>query len=225
MPQTTTACPAAPIQCMPSVLSGTPVGNEQKPSRLAYLPAILAGSAALVAAISTLYVNLRADGVAVPASSAQVAAGVVPQADAPQSPTAPAVPTGPRTLRLRLDRVQVEDDGSVGDTDWSFQVFADEQPLFTVPMPALSDKPGENLARPAEAEQATADVEIPRDRQVSIVAKGWKKRLLPGAPAEVSGEAWLTLGLNKTVVRLSTGKPKGPAFTLYFSATEATPPE
>jgi hypothetical protein len=199
------------------------VGNEQKPSRLAYLPAILAGTAALVAAVSTLYVNLRDDREGAP-PAAVVVPVVAPAADSP-APPPPVAPAGPRTLRLRLDRVQVENDGSVGDTDWSFQVFADEQPLFTVPMPALSDKPGENLARPAEAEQATADVEIPRDRQVSIVAKGWKKRLLPGAPAEVSGKAWLTLGLNKTVVRLSTGKPKGPAFTLYFSATEATPPD
>lgn len=196
------------------------MGNEQKPSRLAYLPAILAGTAALVAAVSTLYVNLRGDREA--ASPAAVVVPVVaPVADSPAPP--PAAPAGPRTLHLRLDRVQVENDGSVGDTDWSFQVFADEQPLFTVPMPALSDKPGENLAQPADPSQAVAEVEIPRDRQVSIVVKGWKKRLLPGAPAEVSGKAWLTLGLNKTVVRLSTGKPKGPAFTLYFSATEATP--
>lgn len=195
--------------------------DQQKPSRVSHLPGILMGSAALIAAASTLYVNLRGDRAAPEArpavvapveASAQVLAAAAP---------ATATPAGPRTLRLRLDRVQVDNDGSVGSTDWSFQVYADEQPLFTVPMPALSDKPGENLVRPADADQASAEVELPRDHNPKIMVKGWKKRLLPGTPAEVSGSAFLALGLNKTVVSLKTDQAKGPAFVMYFSATEA----
>lgn len=113
----------------------------------------------------------------------------------------------------------MDNDGSAGSTDWTFQVSADEQPLFTVPMPALNDKPGQNLARPADAAAASADVEVPSTRSVSIRVSGWKKRLLPGAPAELSGNAWLTLGLDKTVVTLKGEDPKGPQFVLYFSAT------
>jgi hypothetical protein len=195
------------------------MNNEHKPSRLSHMPAILAGSAALIAAVSTLYVNLRGESSAPTAPVVAVVAPATPvEAPAAAAPTAPA---GPRLLRLRLDRVQVENDGSVGSTDWRFQVFADEQPLFTVPMPALSDKPGENLARPADAEQASAEVEVPRNGNVSIGVKGWKKRLLPGAPAEVHGTAFLALGLDKTVVRVQTDAAKGPAFVLYFSATES----
>jgi hypothetical protein len=194
------------------------MSNESdRKSRLSHAPAILAGSAALVAALSTLYVNLRGEK-ATPA--APVVAVVAPATPAPAPDAVAAAPVGPRVLRLRLDRVQVDDDGSVGDTDWTFQVFADERPLFTVPMAALSDKPGENLARPADAEQASSDVEVPRDRNVSIVVKGWKKRLLPGAPAEIEGRAFLALGLGKTVVQLKSEQAKGAAFVLYFSASE-----
>ena len=61
----------------------------------------------------------------------------------------------------------------------------------------------------------------PNTKSVSIRVSGWKKRLLPGSPAELSGEAWLTLGLNKTVVTLQGAEADGPRFVLYFSATPA----
>jgi hypothetical protein len=196
------------------------MNNEHKPSRISHVPAILAGSAALVAALSTLYVNLRGEP---PAPEAPVVAVVAPTVAPapPEAAPAPTPPTGPRTLNLRLDRVQVDNDGSVGTTDWTFQVSADEQPLFTVPMPSLNDKPGHNLAKPADAAQAAADVEVPSGKSVSIKVSGWKKRLLPGTPAELSGSDWMTLGLGKTVVTLEGAKPGGPKFVLYFSATES----
>lgn len=199
------------------------MSNEpHKPTRLALVPSILAGSAALIAAASTLYVNLREDP-APPAPTVAIVAPAAPAAGAVSPAAAPAhtAATAPRVLRLRLERVQVDNDGSAGSTDWTFQVNADEQPLFTVAMPALNDKPGQNLVRPADAAAASADVEVPSTKSVSIRVSGWKKRLLPGAPAELGGNAWLTLGLNKTVVTLKGEDPKGPQFVLYFSATAA----
>jgi hypothetical protein len=201
--------------------------TEHKNSRLAHLPAILGGSAALIAALTTVYVNLRHERA--PAAEAADAAVQSQPAPAPAPAdavaaglgAAPAQPAAPRVMRLRLDRVQVDNDGSLGSTDWTFQVSADDKPLFAVPMPSLDDSPGENLARPADAGAASAEVELPAGRNLEISVNGWKKGLLPGTRGEVSGKAWLATGINGTVVTLKSGKPKGAEFVLYFSAAPA----
>ena len=133
--------------------------NEPKNTRLSYVPAILAGTTALVAAISTLYVNLRDKPEPAPVATEQVVSAT--ESAAPARPPTVVAPAAPRVLLLRLERVQVDNDGSVGSTDWTFQVKANDQPLFAVPMPELNDKPGQNLARPADPEQAAAEVEVP----------------------------------------------------------------
>jgi hypothetical protein len=190
------------------------MSNEPKNSRLAHVPSILMGSAALIAAVSTLYVNLRAEAPSPPAS-------VAPASSAPATAetTATATPAAPQRLRLRLDRVQVEDDGSVGSTDWTFQVSVDGEPLFSVPMPSLSDKPGNNLARPAEGQPVSVDIDMPAGKSVRVNVNGWKKGWLGGARGEVSGEGWLAPGFDKTAIELTGAKAKGPRFVVYFSAT------
>lgn len=193
------------------------MSNEQPPkSRLALVPSILAGSAALIAAASTLYVNLRHDAGPAPAP---VVAASVPAAPATDPTPAVAAPTAPQVMLLRLDRVQVDNDGSVGSTDWTFQVNAGDKPLFAVSMPSLNDKPGENLASPADKDAVSAEVELPRGKNLEISVNGWKKGWLPGASAEVSGKAWMAAGRGATVITLASDKPKGPRFVLYFSAT------
>jgi hypothetical protein len=187
---------------------------EQKNSRLAHVPSILMGSAALIAALSTLYVNLRSEPAASPAPAATAQPAVASPAQAAQA----TAPTAPRTLRLRLDKVQVDDDGSVGSTDWTFQVSVDGEPSFSVPMPSLSDKPGENLARPAEGQDASVEIEMPAGKGVAVSVNGWKKGFLGGARGEVSGEGWLTPEFTKTAITLKGEKEKGPRFVVYFSA-------
>jgi hypothetical protein len=196
------------------------VSNEpHRNSRLSHVPAILAGSAALIAAVSTLYVNLR--GSAAPAEApANLSAPMAP-APASASPPAAVAPAEeapkPRMLVLRLDRMQVENDGSMGGTDWVFEVSADGEPRFTLPMPGLSDKPGQNLVRPPDAAQASTEVLFLPARQVEIVVKGWKRGFLPGAGAEISGSTKVNWNFDKATVRLAGDKPKGPAFTMYFA--------
>ena len=195
------------------------MSTEPKKSRIAHVPSILAGTAAVIAAASTLYVNLRED--ARPASATVVPArtsAVAAPAAASVAPPSKAA-TQPRKLLLRLDRVQVDNDGSVGSTDWNFQIRVDGEPLFSVPMPALNDEPGENLARPVDREQASAEVELPAGKSLSLSVNGWRKSWVPGSHAEVGGKAWL--GFSKTVVTVRTEKAKGPQFVLYFSATPA----
>jgi len=202
--------------------------NESKPSRLAHVPAILAGSAAFIAAVSTLYVNLRekpAEAVSTVAAPRDAAAPA-PSASATSAPAAPAAAAsaaqlGPEPVLLRLERVQVDNDGSVGTTDWSFQVSIDGKPFYSLPMPALSDEPGENLARPGDPQAASAQVELPREKLAQLQVNGWKKGWLPGSRAEVSGSTPLGAGLREAIVTVQTEKPKGPKFVLYFSLSPA----
>jgi hypothetical protein len=129
----------------------------------------------------------------------------------------PATAPDPRAVRLQLDRVQVDDDGSMGVTDWTFQVSVDGEPTFTVPMPALSDKPGESLVRPADPKAASVEVELPAGKSVAVSVKGWKKGLLGSGRGEVSGSGWLTAEYRKVAIELKGEKAKGPRFFLYFS--------
>jgi hypothetical protein len=123
--------------------------------------------------------------------------------------------------RLTLDRVQVDNDGSFGTTDWTFEVSIGGEPQFTVPMRGLDDSPGENLARPADPAKASVELKLPPGKTTALSVRGFRKGWTPGAHAEVSGEAWFTQGNEKAVITLKNDKPKSPAFVLYFSAAPA----
>jgi hypothetical protein len=187
-----------------------------KNSRLSHVPAILAGSAALIAAVSTLYVNLRASPAPVEAAATVTAPATPAEKPAP-APTPPAE-AAPRAklFEVKLDRIQVENDGSVGSTDWTFEVSADGEPRFTLPLRGLTDKPGENLVRPPDPAQVSTEVLFPPGKQVEIVVKGWKRGFLPGTSAEISGSTKVNWNFDRTTVHVAGDKPKGPAFTMYF---------
>lgn len=195
---------------------------EQKKSRLSHVPSILVATAALVAAISTLYANLREEPRPAPQPGMSAAAGQAPASATPALSSPPMASLKPQPLLLRLDRVQVDNDGSVGSTDWTFQVSAGGEPLFSVPMPSLNDKPGKNLVRLTESQEASAEVQLPAGKNVALSVNGWKKKgWLPGERAEVSGQGWMASGFDKAVITLKTEKPDGPQFVLYFSVTPA----
>jgi hypothetical protein len=183
-------------------------------SHLRHLPGILVAATALIAAVSTLYVNLRGSAATVEHRPAVAAAARVAPASIPK----PAVeaPPQPMPMLLRLDRVQVENDGSVGTTDWTFEISAAGEPRFTLALPSLSDKPGENLVHPPEAAQAMAEMALAPNEQLRIEVKGWKHGFLPGSTAEITGSAWIGAKEGKASVHVAGGKPKAPAFTLYF---------
>ena len=189
--------------------------NHEPPknSRLSHLPGILAASAALIAAVSTLYVNLRP----APTDAAAPTQAAVPAAAKRKAAVAPAVAPEPKAVLLRLERVQVENDGSMGTTDWTFEVSAAGEPRFTLPMRSLSDKPGHNLARPADPGQAVAELLLAPDQQLQVAVKGWKEGFLPGSGAEVGGAAWVSGKPGTASIHVSADRPKSPAFTLYFT--------
>jgi hypothetical protein len=80
--------------------------NEKKPV-ISHLPAIFTGAAALIAALTTVYVNVRND-IKDEAVPTVVASTVKPVETKPEQPAAP------QELRLQLQRVAVKHDGAVG---------------------------------------------------------------------------------------------------------------
>ena len=183
--------------------------NDNKPTTgkpiVHVMPAILTGAAALIAALTTVYVNVRGDK----ASHSRQATPTV--ASAPRTAAPAAV-----TLRLRVDRIAVQHDGSIGTTDWRFAVTADGQPLFVFAQDALDETGGRNVALPVDA---TGDIQVAKSRQVKLSIEGWRGsrlRLAQGAP-DVRGEGMLSAA-GASAIKVQAEKPEAGAFVFYFSA-------
>ena len=149
--------------------------NDKKP--IAHLlPAIFTGLAALIAALTGVYVNLRDDKTAPEPARTSAAA--------PSTPLAEALPVPPQRkaekFRLQLDRIAVQHDGTVGTTDWRFAVEANGQPLFVFQQDDLDDTGGRNVATPKDVGAVLRLLPAQANR---ITIKGWRGsrfRLSPG---------------------------------------------
>ena len=185
--------------------------NDNKPTSgkpiVHVMPAILTGAAALIAALTTVYVNVRGDKA--PHATATKSVPVV------AAQTAAAVP---RKLRLQVERIAVQDDGSIGTTDWRFAVAADGQPLFVFGADDLDDSGGRNVVLPNDA---AGELELAAGKGASISIEGWRGsrlRLTQGAP-DVHGEGKLSAHGASASIRVAADTPGGGAFVFYFSAT------
>jgi hypothetical protein len=170
------------------------------------VPAILTGAAALIAALTTVYVNVRGDKSSQPTAAATTVAPA-------RRATAPAAVT----LRLRVDRIAVQHDGSIGTTDWRFAVTADCQPLFVFAQDALDETGGRNVALPADA---ASDIQVANGKPVKISIEGWRGsrlRLAQGKP-DARGEGVLSVA-GPSAIKVQAEKPEAGAFVFYFSAT------
>jgi hypothetical protein len=193
-------------------------GHGRKPT-LQHVPAILTGSAALIAALTTVYVNVRGNN---GESAQQQPAAAVPAAAAATTAT-PAMPasTAPERVRLSLDRIAVEHDGSPGTTDWRFTVGADGEPLFAFQQDELDDQGGRNVANPADAKGALRLAGKP----VHIVIKGWRGSWFKsGSAPDATGEGMLMPSGDIQPLRVQSEKPEAGAFVFYFSATDEGAP-
>ena len=178
--------------------------NEKKPV-ISHVPAILTGSAALLAALTTVYVNVRGDKHAdsKPATTAAAAARPVP---APAS----------ARLRLQLDRIAVQHDGSPGTTDWRFTVEADNEPLFSFEQEELDDTGGRNITMP---EDEGSMLQLAAGKQAKIVVRGWRGSWFkPGGDADAIGEGWLSSNGSIAAVRVQAQRQEEGEFVFYFSA-------
>ena len=185
--------------------------NDKRPT-LHHLPALLTGTAALIAALTGVYVNLhdsRESTTQAPAQAATAARDV--------TPAAPVAPAGP--LRLQVERITVEHDGSRGTTDWRFTVEADGEPLFAFSQDALDDSGGRNVAVPKDADGL---VRLPPGKRVQLTIRGWRGGLLGfGAQPVAQGEATLGNAGVLPPVRVQAAKPEDGAFVFHLSAEPA----
>lgn len=187
----------------------------EKKSPLSHVPGILAGSAALIAALTTVYVNVRnGNREEAPAVPVRVATATAkPPVEVAKSPV---------QVVLHLDRVRTQNDGSMGSTDWTFEVNAAGDPLFSVPFKSLTDREGDNLAVPADAEHAAGKFELPASAPVVVAIRGWKRGWLPGEDVpDVIGQGRLVQGVSTLSIEVKSDKPDGADFVLYFSVTPA----
>lgn len=172
---------------------------------ISHVPAILTGSAALIAALTTVYINVRGDKHA--DSKPAVATSAV---DAkPQS-----APVSDK-LRLQVERIAVQHDGSPGTTDWRFTVEADNEPLFAFEQEDLDDTGGRNVTVP---EDAGSELQLAAGKQAKIVVRGWRGSWFKfGADADAIGEGWLSSSGNIAAIRVQAHEQDAGEFVFYFS--------
>lgn len=200
--------------------TSTLIEKEKKPW-FTHLHGILSGTAALVAALTAVYVNVRSIPNAPPSptptmtsTSAAVVAPVTPFKASPS----------PNRRVLRLERIQVVSDGSMGSTDWRFVVEVNDHPLFSVPKLSLNDAPGKNLAVLDTAAPVQGSIELPTNHTAHIVVKGWKKSLLDlSRAADAEGQGNLSSSLSDVSIEVKSEKPGNSAFIFYLSATSVEP--
>lgn len=185
--------------------------NEKKPV-IHVMPAILTGAAALIAALTTVYINVRND------LKSDVTPPAVVASAKPAKPE-PAKPAQPLELRLQLRRVAVQQDGAVGDADWRFAIEADGQPLFVFEQESMTSEGGRNIVVVSEDRDAQAALELTPGKRIPITIKGWRSGWFKGASEPlVQGEGWLvSAGALAPITVKATDEAKG-AFTFYFSA-------
>lgn len=186
--------------------------NEKKPV-ISHLPAILTGSAALLAALTTVYINIRND------LKGDAATPPAVVAEAKPVEAKPVQPAQPQQLRLQLRRVAVQQDGAVGNADWRFAVEADGQPLFVFEQESMTSEGGRNIVVVSEDRDAHATLELMPGKRLPVTIKGWRSGWFKGASEPlVQGEGVLTgSGSLAPIVVKAADEGKG-AFTFYFSA-------
>lgn len=188
--------------------------EETKKHWIALAPSILTGLAALIAALTTVYINVRNDK---PAPAAAVQAAPVAVSNDVAAVSAKPLPAQAKIIDLQLERMRVDNDGSMGTTDWTFEIQNGERSLFSVPFKALADNAGENIVVPKDAAVAHAKLTA-TDNMPEIVVRGWKQGWSGKAKVpDVIGKAKLDAGDDSLVIEVKSEKADGAAFVLYFN--------
>ncbi|MDQ3229069.1 MAG: hypothetical protein M3Q13_04960 [Pseudomonadota bacterium] len=182
------------------------------------LPAKLAAVVVFLVAITTLLGNVMEliDKRRAAAAPAPVAASQ-PTTNASMEDPAARAPQSDK-LRLQLERIAVETDGSLRTTDWRFSVEADGEPLFVVQQDEMDDTVGRNVVLP---EDAATVMRLPEGKRAALTVKGWRgSRLrMPGTAPDVTGEGLVASAGALTPIRVRAVGDEAGAFVFYFSAT------
>jgi hypothetical protein len=190
--------------------------EENKKHWVPYLPGILTGAAALLAALTTVYINVRNDNKPVVASSVDVSGATQLTVKPTPAPVAPAAPMN-ETIEIKFDRIRIDNDGSMGTTDWTFDVMSGERSLFSIPLKSLSDKAGENLVSAPDPAVVHAKLNRAVGSTSEITVRGWKQALSGKAQTpDVIGKAMLYSDGAGLSIEAKSEQNAGPAFVLYF---------
>ena len=184
--------------------------NEKKPV-INFVPAILTGAAALIAALTTVYVNLRNDlkDDAAPPAVVAIATPAKPET---------ATPAQPQTSHLQVQRIAVQQDGAVGNADWRFAIEADGQPLFVFEQDSMTSEGGRNIVVVGEDRGAHATLELKPGKRIPVAIKGWRSGWFKKSDPVVQGEGWLTAAGTLAPITVKAQDEKEGAFTFYFTA-------
>lgn len=202
--------------------------KDAKKHIVATVPAILTGTAALIAALTTTYVSLRNDHSPAPAK-AQMAAAAGLVGSPVENPSERGVPIvapvaatpSERPVVLKVERIAVHSDGTAGTTDWRFAVEVDDEPRFTFEQDRLTDEGGLNIAMPKEA---STTLRLMTGKPAKIAVKGWRHSSLRAASPvpDAQGEGRLGADGKPEPIQVSADKPDLGAFTFYFSADDVS---
>ncbi len=191
--------------------------EETKKHWIAIAPSLLTGLAALIAALTTVYINVRNDKSTPAVSSPAVPVAAAPVAAAAASTIKPSAPQT-KIVGIQLERLRVDNDGSMGTTDWTFDVQNGDRSLFSVPFKALADNAGDNIIVPKDASLARAKVTATAGSMQEIIVRGWKQTWSGKAKTpDVIGRAKLNADDESLVIDVKSEKVGGPAFVLYFN--------
>lgn len=202
--------------------------KEAKKHIAASMPAILTGTAALIAALTTTYISVRGDASPVSAKP-QIAASAPTVANPPDAGvigTTPPVVAQPvvaaavQSMRLKVERIAVHSDGTAGTTDWRFIVEVDGEPRFTFEQARLTDEGGLNIAVP---EDAMTTLQLAAGTPAKITVKGWRRSAMRAAPPlpDAQGEGRIGTDGKPEPIQVSGAEQNRGAFTFYFSARPA----
>ncbi len=202
--------------------------KEAKKHIVATVPAILTGTAALIAALTTTYMSVRGDAspVSVKPQIAAIAPAIANPPDVampvgtPPVVAKPVVAAAERPMLLKVERIAVHSDGTAGTTDWRFAVEVDGEPRFTFEQDRLTDEGGLNIAMP---EAAFTTLQLAAGMPAKITVKGWRRSKLRAAPPlpDAQGEGRLGVDGKPEPIQVSGSEQSLGAFTFYFSAIPA----
>lgn len=188
------------------------MNDERKKPWYQQLPAKVAAGVVFLVALTTLAGNLleldeKRRAREQPPKPAQAQ---------PAKPT-PEVKAGPRKLRVAVDRITVQHDGSPGTTDWRFVVEADGDALFAFRQDDLDDTADRNVATPRDA---ASTLRVEPGRAVELAIKGWRgSRLrMPGGEPDAIGHGTLAAGGGIAPIRVAAAGDESGAFTFHMSA-------
>ena len=141
----------------------------------------------------------------------------VPAQPATSEAPAPAQTAQARRLRVSVDRIAVQHDGSPGTTDWRFVVEANGESLFALRQDDLDDTADRNVAVPRDA---AASLAVRQDARVALRIKGWRgsRFRLPGGEPDVTGTGVLLGSGAIAPIRVAGPAEQAGAFTFYLSA-------